>query len=360
MQRQAVGEPVEDVGERAHMGGVGERVEMHMADAPPPAVGGEVGGRRRRAAAATRASRPSSRRAPRRSRAPPRPAPAGRRASRRRPAAERRSASAPAPPGRRRAGRPRPAAGGSSRAPPPRPPPPSRRSRARRRRASARGTRARSSRSAWGLRVAATVAKPLRRRCGAVNRARGPGARAVRENPKEVWKTGLRRDRSPPVPMTMRTRMPDPRAYVLISPCRDEAAHMRRTLDSVVAQTVRPAQWVIVDDGSTDATPRDPRRVRRPPRLDRGGRETRPGRARRRPRRDRGVLRRARAGRTSGGLRLSLQARPRPRPAPRLLRGADRADGGQPAHRHLLGQALHALRRAASSRRSAATRCRSA
>jgi glycosyltransferase involved in cell wall biosynthesis len=46
----------------------------------------------------------------------------------------------------------------------------------------------------------------------------------------------------------------DPK-YVLISPCRDEAAFMRRTLDSVARQTVPPALWVIVDDGSTDETP---------------------------------------------------------------------------------------------------------
>jgi len=45
------------------------------------------------------------------------------------------------------------------------------------------------------------------------------------------------------------------RRYLLISPCRNEAQYMRRTLDSVVAQTVRPALWVIVDDGSTDETP---------------------------------------------------------------------------------------------------------
>jgi glycosyltransferase involved in cell wall biosynthesis len=45
------------------------------------------------------------------------------------------------------------------------------------------------------------------------------------------------------------------RRYVLITPCRDEAEFARRTLESVVAQSVQPALWVIVDDGSKDATP---------------------------------------------------------------------------------------------------------
>ena len=42
--------------------------------------------------------------------------------------------------------------------------------------------------------------------------------------------------------------------YALITPARDEAAYIRKTLDSVVAQTVRPLKWVIVSDGSTDDT----------------------------------------------------------------------------------------------------------
>ena len=46
------------------------------------------------------------------------------------------------------------------------------------------------------------------------------------------------------------------RRYLLVSPCRNEAQFIRQTLDSVVAQSVRPAKWVIVDDGSTDETPR--------------------------------------------------------------------------------------------------------
>lgn len=44
-------------------------------------------------------------------------------------------------------------------------------------------------------------------------------------------------------------------SYALISPCRNEQDYMRQTLDSVVAQSVTPDLWLIVDDGSTDQTP---------------------------------------------------------------------------------------------------------
>jgi len=42
--------------------------------------------------------------------------------------------------------------------------------------------------------------------------------------------------------------------YVLITSARNEQAFIGRTLDSVVAQTVLPERWVIIDDGSTDRT----------------------------------------------------------------------------------------------------------
>jgi glycosyltransferase involved in cell wall biosynthesis len=42
--------------------------------------------------------------------------------------------------------------------------------------------------------------------------------------------------------------------YVLITAARNEEAFIGKTLESVVAQTVRPVRWVIVDDGSTDRT----------------------------------------------------------------------------------------------------------
>src|SRR5438477_11902778 len=67
--------------------------------------------------------------------------------------------------------------------------------------------------------------------------------------------------------------------YVLITPAHNEEAFIRKTLDSVVAQTVLPERWVIVDDGSTDRTAeivesykkRYPwvELIRRPRRLDR-------------------------------------------------------------------------------------------
>jgi glycosyltransferase involved in cell wall biosynthesis len=45
------------------------------------------------------------------------------------------------------------------------------------------------------------------------------------------------------------------RRYCLITPCRDEAKYARRTLASVTGQSVPPALWIIVDDGSSDETP---------------------------------------------------------------------------------------------------------
>jgi len=43
--------------------------------------------------------------------------------------------------------------------------------------------------------------------------------------------------------------------YLIISPARNEENYMRETLESVLAQSVLPRKWIIVDDGSTDQTP---------------------------------------------------------------------------------------------------------
>ncbi len=42
--------------------------------------------------------------------------------------------------------------------------------------------------------------------------------------------------------------------YVLITPARNEQAFIQKTLESVVHQRYLPVKWVIVNDGSTDAT----------------------------------------------------------------------------------------------------------
>jgi len=42
--------------------------------------------------------------------------------------------------------------------------------------------------------------------------------------------------------------------YVIITPARDEAKYISETLESVVNQTIKPSEWIIVDDGSSDNT----------------------------------------------------------------------------------------------------------
>jgi poly-beta-1,6-N-acetyl-D-glucosamine synthase len=48
--------------------------------------------------------------------------------------------------------------------------------------------------------------------------------------------------------------MPETPRYVIITPARNEAQFIELTLQSMVAQTLRPLKWVIVSDGSTDGT----------------------------------------------------------------------------------------------------------
>jgi biofilm PGA synthesis N-glycosyltransferase PgaC len=42
--------------------------------------------------------------------------------------------------------------------------------------------------------------------------------------------------------------------YIVITPVRDEASYIEKTLESVACQTILPSQWLIVDDGSVDGT----------------------------------------------------------------------------------------------------------
>jgi poly-beta-1,6-N-acetyl-D-glucosamine synthase len=42
--------------------------------------------------------------------------------------------------------------------------------------------------------------------------------------------------------------------YVLITPAYNEAAHIEKTIQSVIAQSILPLKWIVVSDGSTDET----------------------------------------------------------------------------------------------------------
>ena len=48
---------------------------------------------------------------------------------------------------------------------------------------------------------------------------------------------------------------PEPVRYAVVTPARNEECNLRRLADALVAQTLPPSEWVVVDDASTDATP---------------------------------------------------------------------------------------------------------
>jgi glycosyltransferase involved in cell wall biosynthesis len=55
-------------------------------------------------------------------------------------------------------------------------------------------------------------------------------------------------------PSAFRRAAVEAQKYVIITPARDEENHIERTILSVTRQTVPPAQWIIVNDGSGDRT----------------------------------------------------------------------------------------------------------
>lgn len=55
--------------------------------------------------------------------------------------------------------------------------------------------------------------------------------------------------------MKNKTSAKSSRKYCIITPCRNEQDHLPITIRSVSEQSIVPACWVVVDDGSSDATP---------------------------------------------------------------------------------------------------------
>lgn len=64
----------------------------------------------------------------------------------------------------------------------------------------------------------------------------------------------MTRNSSNPLPAETDNRKATGLKYVLITPARNEEASIEKTIKSMIAQTVLPVKWVIVSDGSTDAT----------------------------------------------------------------------------------------------------------
>ena len=150
-----------------------------------------------------------------------------------------------------------------------------------------------------------------------------------------------------------------PRRYLLISPCRDEAQYLRRTLDSVAAQSVPPALWVVVDDGSTRRDPGHPGGICPSTALPARGAACRSRPPAGGAGRHRGLLRRPGDG-APGGVRIPVQAGHGSGPAGAVLRAADAADGERSARSGPppASRGSSTRRAARWCRRSAATRCR--
>lgn len=75
--------------------------------------------------------------------------------------------------------------------------------------------------------------------------------------PSTVWSV----DPGPPIQQTSRTLAASADtatdagpAYTLVTPARNEAANLRRLATSLLTQSLAPARWIVVDDGSTDDT----------------------------------------------------------------------------------------------------------
>ena len=47
---------------------------------------------------------------------------------------------------------------------------------------------------------------------------------------------------------------PAGRRIVIVAPVRDEARYLQGTIDAIAAQSLKPVEWLLVDDGSTDET----------------------------------------------------------------------------------------------------------
>lgn len=103
------------------------------------------------------------------------------------------------------------------------------------------------------LRGMVSVARELRPRRKAVRGAGVPRTEMDRDSASTLLESAI--SPSLAVRRTERgTLLAELPRYVLVTPARNEAAYIEKTIESVVAQTILPLRWVIVSDGSTDGT----------------------------------------------------------------------------------------------------------